>query len=297
MRILDNIYHTIRTTPVMGRMAIGAIPDLQWTINVQDIGPMQINLRRNRNYWLRDPIEHEKFILGVMQKLVRPGDVVFDAGANIGLHVRFLVQCFGAKVIAFEPISENVALLTRNVQLGNCGDNVQVIPVALADFDGEDVFQVDDLSSASGSLNVITGGEPCQARKQYGLAPLTKKVVVAQFDTLMERYDLPAPNVIKVDVEGAEERLLRGAIGILQRYGPYLVIELHGAEAARAVVRLLADLQYHVFGYLSTRNGTIYREIGIRDLDEISDQYSLHFCAAGRDRSMLETHADYRKVT
>src|SRR5262249_55222707 len=158
-----------------------------------------------------------------LRQLVRPGDVVFDAGANIGLHVRFLVRCFGTrKVIAFEPISQNVELLAKNVQLGHCENRVQIFQLALADFDGEDEFQVDDISTASGSLNVITCGEACQARKQYGFSPLTQKVTVARIDTLRARGDLPIPNVIKVDVEGAEERLLRGGLGTLRTYSPNL---------------------------------------------------------------------------
>jgi FkbM family methyltransferase len=276
-------------------MAIRAIPDIPWGVNVRHIGPMKINVRTNRSYWLRDPVEGEKFILGAMQRLVRPGDIVFDVGANIGLHVRFLVQQFGAgKVIAFEPAPSNIKLLKQNIQLGNCENSTQILPIALADFDGEDEFQVDNISSATGSLNIITCGEPSQARKQYGFSALTERVTVAQCDTLMARGDIPIPSVIKVDVEGAEERFLRGSLITLKKFAPNLVIELHGAEAAKAVVRLLQDVGYHIFGYLTSRCGTSkYKDIKAADISEIRDQYSLLCCVAGRDPKVLETHTDY----
>ena len=57
------------------------------------------------------------------------------------------------------------------------------------------------------------------------------------------------PQVIKIDVEGAEELLLRGAVRLLQREGPRLAIELHGADIARAVVRVYGtwDITFLVF--------------------------------------------------
>jgi FkbM family methyltransferase len=294
MAILESLHHAVRTNPFLGRLALRSIPNICWYCTVRDIGVMNINLRKNRSYWLRDPIEGEMFVLGAMRQLIRPGDVAFDVGANIGLHVRFLVQRFGAqKVIAFEPISENVALLKKNLEIGHCEGRVEVVRLALADFDGLDEFQIDDLSSASGSLNVVTRGAASQGRKQYGFTPLTQKVAVAKLDTLMERGDLPIPNLIKVDVEGAEERLLKGALGLLKKHSPNLIIELHGAEPARAVIRLLSEEGYHIFGYLNADQGGIYKEIEAGEIAEIRDQYSLQFCAASRHRETLAMHKDY----
>jgi FkbM family methyltransferase len=250
---------------------------------------MAINLRRNRSYWLRDPAS-EDFVLSAMQRLVRPGDTVFDAGANIGLCVRFLIQRFGAsKVIAFEPMRGNQSLLNQNIHLGNLADRVQILEVALADFDGRAEFQTDDMSSASGTLDVVSGGEACQGRKQYGLPALIETVNVARLDTLIESGRLSTPNVIKVDVEGAEERLLRGAIRTLETHSPGLVIEHHGVEASRAVVRFLRSIGYHVFGYLNDENGANYKEIMTDDIEKITHMYSLQHCVACRDPSCLQS--------
>ena len=81
----------------------------------------------------------------------------------------------------------------------------------MADYDGTEEFQIDDISSASGTLNVVTPGGSSEARRQYGLPPITETVTVARLDTMVEGGFLNTPNVIKVDVEGTEESVLRGA--------------------------------------------------------------------------------------
>ena len=53
------------------------------------IGLFRIRARRNRSFWLRDPLAQERFPLAALRALVRPGDVVYDVGANIGLYTRF----------------------------------------------------------------------------------------------------------------------------------------------------------------------------------------------------------------
>ncbi len=288
MWVQNRISAAIRTRPVLGRVVIGVIPNMRWKVDVRGIGPLAINLRRNRSFWLRDPLTHEAFMLAALRRLIVPGDVVFDAGANIGMYVRFIVQQFGAgRVVAFEPMTQNQALLARNIKLGNCQDCVQVMKTALADYDGVDQFQTDDISSASGALNVITQGKASEGRRQYGLPPATETVKVACLDTLVGNGSFPVPQVIKIDVEGAELRLLQGARRILEQHSPRLAIELHGVEESRAVVRFLRDAGYHVFGFLETRKCRSYQEIQITDLDELIDQYSLHFCIASRDREIL----------
>jgi FkbM family methyltransferase len=251
---------------------------------------MTINLRRNRSYWLRDPLQHEAFMLGALRRLIRPGDTVYDAGANIGLYVRFMAQEFAAgRVIAFEPMSLNQAYLKQNIRLGRCEDRVQIVMAALADYDGSAAFQVDDLSSASGTLDEVAGGEACQGRRQYGLPPLTEPVTVARLDTLLEQGAVPPPDLIKIDVEGAEVRLLRGATHTLKRYAPKLVIELHGCDAACGVVQTLLDLDYAVFGYMADgATSPVYKEITTAEISAIVDQYSLHHCVAARDRKLLK---------
>jgi FkbM family methyltransferase len=286
---MGHLNRLIRTNPRLGRLAIKSIPNLRWSVDLQGIGAMTINLRRNRSYWLRDPLLHEAFMLNALGRLIRPGDTVHDAGANIGLYVRFMLQCFAAgRVVAYEPMSLNQTYLKRNIRRGGCEGLVQLVRAALTDYDGTAEFQVDDLSSASGTLDDVAGGAACQGRRQYGFPPLTESVAVSRLDTLVEQAVVPPPDLIKIDVEGAEVRLLHGAAQTLKRHAPKLVIELHGADAARGVVQTLLELDYAVFGYLGGGGGSpVYREITSSEVGAIVDQYSLHHCVAAPDRELL----------
>jgi FkbM family methyltransferase len=278
----------MREYPALGRIALYAIPNISVNIGVSDIGPLSIRLRSNRSYWLRDPLLHERFMLGAMQRLIQPGDIVFDVGANIGLYVRFIVQKLRAEqVIAFEPSSENCKNLRRNIRLGRCEDRTTILSMALADFDDASEFQTDNISTATGTLSVVTGGAPSEARRQYGLSAAVEMVKVARLDSLLETGAVPVPAVIKVDIEGAEERFLRGAADTLREYRPHLAIELHGADVSRRVVTFLLDLGYFVFGFLNNNGGKVYKELGIADLAKINSAYALHHCVASSDRELL----------
>src|SRR5262249_16930515 len=161
----------------------------------------EVNLRRNRSFWLRPPLTHEDIALAALKRLIQPGDVVYDLGANIGLYTRFIAQCFKAsKIYAFEPVAENRQLFTRNVEIGCCSDLVQLMAFAVADQDGKAEFQVDDVSSASGTLDAVTTGEACQGRKSYGLPPLKEMIDVCKLDTIIHSSDLQPPDVIKIDI-------------------------------------------------------------------------------------------------
>jgi FkbM family methyltransferase len=288
--LTNRLTHLVRTTPWLGRWILRLIPDIGWQVAVPKIGKLAINLRRNRSYWLRPPLALEGFVLAALERLVQPDDVVYDLGANIGLYTRFIAQQFKAsRIYAFEPATENRQLFTRNVEIGGCSHLVRLMPFAVADQDGKAEFQVDDMSSASGTLDAVTGGESCQGRKQYGLPPLKETIDVCKLDTIVDSLDLQPPDVIKIDIEGAEAMAVRGAKETLLKYRSRLVIELHGPQAAREVLRELWEVGYRCFGRLETDSGEVYKEILSEDLDYIKDLYSLHFVVAAPSPELLRT--------
>ena len=203
------------------RLALVVIPDITVPIKVHPIGWMTIRLKQHRLFWTRDFLTREAFMLGALKRLIRPGDVVYDVGANIGLYTRFIAHFGASRIIAFEPKAENRKLLSLNV----VGLPVEIIPLALADRDGEEDFQVDNVWSYTGVLNRVAGGLPSVGRRYYGLPPLVERVSVARLDGLQH---LSPPNLIKFDVEGAEALVLGGANRSLQQHRPRLVIEMHG---------------------------------------------------------------------
>ena len=234
--LISKLHHRVRKTGWLGRLLLRAMPDLPWVVNVKPIGRIAIRLRQHRMYWLRPPLTFEGFMLGGLQRLVRKGDVVYDIGANIGLYSRFIAQyCQASKVYAFEPVGSNCRLFTQNMSLGGCESKVVLLPLAAGNEDGTFAFQVDDLTSNSGSLDAVRSGRASQSRAQYGMPPRTVSVPVTRLDSLMERNEIAKPDVLKLDVEGAEALVLEGAAHLLSQHECRLVIELHGPEVGREV--------------------------------------------------------------
>lgn len=279
----------LRHQPTLGRWALKCVPDMRVKMLIEPIGDFNIRLRRNRSFWLRHPLTHELFPLGALQRLVKPGSVVYDVGANIGLYARFMLQQFGARcVVCFEPMTENRAMLEDNIRAGACEQQVQIMPWALCDKDGEEELQVDDMMSGSAVLDRVTGGTAANGRKQYGMEALTEKVSVARLDQLVASHRLPPPDVIKVDIEGAEGLMLAGARETLRKHQPDLMVELHGAAVADSVFKTLTDLGYVCFGELGDGAGRQYRRVTQRDIDSLKDYYDLHFIVASVDAKKLE---------
>ncbi len=280
--------YRFRSTPWLGRLVLKSIPDLRWRIDVHPVGKFAIRLRQHRMFWLRPPLVHEGFMLGSLQRLLREGDVVYDIGANIGLYSRFMVQVFKAsRVYAFEPMPNNCAMIAENLKLGGCAEKVTIVPSAIGDQDGTTDFQVDSLTSNSGALNAVTQGKASASHSQYGLPATVATVRAARLDTLLETQDFRQPDVIKLDVEGAEAMALEGARHLLSQHRPRLAIELHGAAVGRRVLEILWSLNYHCFGYLEVNGAARYKELVRADLESIVELYSLHFLVASTRASDL----------
>ncbi|MFY9825867.1 MAG: FkbM family methyltransferase [Thermoanaerobaculia bacterium] len=289
MPLVRSLAYSLRTRPRLGRWALRMIPDVPWTVQVEGLGPFRVRLRRNRSWWLRRPLDSERFPFAMLRHLVRPGDVVYDCGANLGLYARFLVSELGAgRVVAFEPSAENRRFLAANIALGGIADRVTVLPMALADEDGTAEFQVDDVQTASGTLSKVTGGAASEGRRNLRLAPLTEQVLCRRLDTVVAEEGLPLPDVMKIDVEGAEPLLLRGAAELLREKRPSLVVELHGAAVAREVISLLHGFGYVCAARVSTRiHAAGYGPVDLSTLPRVEGLYDVHFLVAARDPALL----------
>ena len=282
------LHHKVRTTPWLGRLALRAIPNWKWHLHIQPIGRFVIRLRQHRMFWLRPPLINEGLMLGSLQRLVRPGDAVYDIGANIGLYTRIFLQCFGAAhVFEFEPMESNRHLLAENLTISGLSAQVTILDCAVCHQDGPAGFQIDDLTSNTGALDAVTQGAACESRSQYGLPPATAQVAAARLDTLIVRRKLTPPAVMKIDVEGAEALVLHGAKRLLEEQKPRLVIELHGAEPARQTIEFLGSLGYCCFGWVHGRDARVYQEIHPADLETVTGRYMLPCIAASTVREDL----------
>jgi FkbM family methyltransferase len=187
-----------------------------------------------------------------LDRTVRRRMTFVDVGANDGLYTLFAAGRVGrrGRVLAVEPSSRERRVLERNVSLNRL-KNVSVEPVALANQPGQATLQI--APSLHGGHNTLGGF----AHKGVD-AIATEQVKVETLDAIVARLGIDKVDVIKIDVEGAELKVLEGGRGILRRARPILLIEANddalrkqGASAAD-LLALLRALGYAIFVFSET---------------------------------------------
>jgi FkbM family methyltransferase len=134
-------------------------------------------------------------------------EVLVDVGANVGMYAIWAAATRGCRVFAFEPESQNYALLNANIVLNTLGDRVVAYCLALSD---ETAFNVLNLSE------LVQGGSNHTFREQLDFNLAAMQPVYRQgcyattLDVLVEQGVLPAPQHIKIDVDGIEHRVVNG---------------------------------------------------------------------------------------
>ncbi len=187
---------------------------------------------------------------------------VIDAGANIGFHsVLFARQLKGARVLAVEPTTSAVGRLHRNLELNEVADRVIVHKGALAEQSGSLTMK-----TMAGREEYSTLGEwvhPSIAQLEY----VTEQVEVSTLDALVSQYQLN-PGFLKVDVEGAEYRLLQGAEQVLREHRPVIIAELSNAllaangSSGAQVLDFIRSFNYEILDPLDPQRAPAIRQFG-----------------------------------
>lgn len=159
----------------------------------------------------------EPEVQALLPQLLTADSVVWDVGAATGFHTLIMARLVGrnGRVVAFEPLPENLVLLRENILL-NGFENVAVVEVALSD------------RSRRGVLVAEGDDEVSIALAEPGAGEAGIEIDVTTADTILLDGSVPAPSLIKIDVEGAEIELLDGARETLKRHKPVLLVEVHG---------------------------------------------------------------------
>ncbi len=138
-----------------------------------------------------------------LERLIGTGDVLYDVGACIGSY-SLLAASLEARTIAFEPSALNMSQLVRNIVLNDQAARITPLPIAL----GQETtirylhFSSDQAGAASHELN----GWP---------ADDAQAIMVWSLDELVRTFVLPLPTLLKVDTDGGEVAVLRGARNLL----------------------------------------------------------------------------------
>lgn len=209
------------------------------------VGPLLVDLDDRgigrTLYWYGD---YEPGECDLLEALATPGMTALDVGANVGFHTLLLSRRVGAsgRVVAVEPAPGNLRLLERNVARGAVGGNVLTLGCALADRPGELALSLDPHNAG---MHRLASGRAADGDRRVAVAATTLDALVAEHRL---RLDL-----VKMDVEGAEGKVLAGGAASLERHRPLLLMEVNPPALARLgtpvrdLLDRLAALGYHAW--------------------------------------------------
>jgi FkbM family methyltransferase len=202
-------------------------------------GPLKgMKFRRFMHTFQSDYVDgnYEPELQQVFSSLIKPGQVVYDVGANVGFMTLLASKLVGptGTVVAFEPRSETARNLRAQISINQL-DNVIVEECAVAEQVGTSEFVVDSFSVMSKLADRGAGN---------GSTPGTQLVRTTTLDHVIGR--LKPPDLVKIDIEGAELLALSGASRLLSEHRPILVVELHSEDLSRGFHALMDRSNYEV---------------------------------------------------
>ncbi len=194
----------------------GPLRGMSWVVGAGPHGYWLGTYERDKQQWL--------------QRVLRPGDCFFDIGANVGYYSLLASRLVGhaGRVIAFEPLPRNLTFLKRHLRM-NGVRNTKLWEVAVSDVDG--------------TMNFAEGANPSIGKLAENGSLQVRTVAL---DSLWREGLLPTPRVIKIDVEGAEAAVLRGAAQLLSDARPVIQLAGHGWAQQHECEVILARHNYRI---------------------------------------------------
>ena len=210
----------------------------------------------------------ERYSVTKLLKIIKPGDICWDIGANIGFYtclLASLVENSGA-VVAFEPAARTCGYLHENVSL-NQFTNVTILNKGLGDKQEQHRLYYSEAGLAEGTASL---------KYTHGRAA-SERVTLDTMDNLIR--ELPAPDFIKIDVEGYQLEVLRGGECFLKTHAPLIIAELKDVgETNRAdyteIEQYVTDVGYTLYEI---------RKYRFKRCTHIVDSTKRNFCLANED--------------
>ena len=202
-------------------------------------------------YWSNVRIHPGEAEKALFKRLVPEQATIFDVGANVGLYTILAAQgCAAARIIAFEPLNRYCSDWHRNIELNRI-HNATLLQCAVNDRGGPIEFTADP--GAPLNNRIALAGQS---------TPMKEIVSAVTLDDMASALSIDRIHLLKIDVEGAEPRVLRGARRLLKNHAIDVIfmefiiefMEEMGEKPAEVVAEL-NDLGYSL--YAVNRNGTV----------------------------------------
>ena len=157
---------------------------------------------------------------------LQPDDVLWDIGANVGMYSIYASKMRGCQVFAFEPESQNYALLIENIALNQIGDRCHPACLAIADRTGMGTMEIRSITKGGAYTLYESAGQripsedphlPATMDPVRGQPCIVEQIIFGvSLDTLLTQYNFTPPTHLKVDVDGLEPEIIDGAEKLLE---------------------------------------------------------------------------------
>ena len=177
------------------------------------------------------------------------GEILIDIGANVGMYTIWAAKTRGVRVFAFEPESQNYALLYKNIVLNDLSKQVIAYCAALSD---ESKFSLLHLSSFQTGGSCHSFGEKVDFKLEQRESKTSQGCISVTLDELVAKGVVPMPHHIKIDVDGLEHKVLSGSRDVLadKRLRSVLIEINTNLEVHRKIIEDMAELG---FSYSATQ--------------------------------------------
>ncbi|MEX2007806.1 MAG: FkbM family methyltransferase [Candidatus Levyibacteriota bacterium] len=211
------------------------------------------------------------FMFDYLKSKSLSGKTVLDIGAHIGYHTLMFADLVGdrGKVYAFEPNKVNLERLKSNIkENSDLSPRIQVLDVALSNKDGKQEFNFSpDIENGQSSGSFLVESHTPATREDYKRMGFQKTVVktatIDHLDKLLGHQ--VRPDLMKIDVEGAEYLVLSGAKKVLRAINPMVLVEVHSIYNMYRLMEIFEEVGYQMklikeedrrcfFGCRSTRS-------------------------------------------
>jgi FkbM family methyltransferase len=236
------VRNTIKNLPLIAplqRSVLERFLEGREFVHTVDAGPARglkypVVLPEDKGVWTGT---YELEFASALAEAVQPGDVCLDIGGWRGFYGGVMALAGAKRVFIFEPLPANCERVRKLIAL-NPELPLTLLEAAVGEQAGEAEFCVMPASSM-GKL---------KASQFQQLEPAEQRIVVkvVSLDELLTEGKIKAPAVIKIDVEGAETFVLRGAKRLLTEHEPKLFIEVHSDALGRSCREFLAQFNYDV---------------------------------------------------
>lgn len=179
-------------------------------------------------------LHDESELINLIEKVLDKNSVFYDIGANVGFFTLLASDvAINGQVISFEPLNRNLFYLKEHLRLNNI-ENVNIIEAAVSDSDGSTYFyKHNDSGNITGDIYEFGEIEPIEVNK-------------VKLDNLIKVKNIYPPDLIKIDVDGGELLVLKGALLTIKEHRPKFFVETHSDELLKKCCNFLRNNDYDI---------------------------------------------------